>query len=212
MFHQYTARQKSYVQQAKETTMASLAVPVDGGQPSMYALELACGAAAQAGDEVRAIYVVRVPPQLPIGAELPAERARAEAVLEQAATVAACHDVPITTVVIQARRTGEAIVEAARDCACLMVGQPEHRHVLARWLGGRTLRYILAHAPCQVLVSYAPAADAGGAMREFALVPAAEAEADDLPANVSVLAWRSRTREQARPTPPTRLAGRTRDG
>ena len=190
--------------------MASFAVPVDGQQPSAYALELACGAATQAGDEVRTIYVVRVPPQLPIDAELPWELARAEAVLDQAAMVAARHDVALTTVVIQARRTGEAIVEAARDCACLVLGQPERRHVLARWLGWRTLRYVLAHAPCQVLVSYAPPAAAGGAMREFALVPAAAA--DELPANVSVLAWRSPAAKRARAAPSSRLAGQTRDG
>jgi hypothetical protein len=43
-----------------------------------------------------------------------------------------------------------------------------------RWLGSRTLRYLVAHAPCQVLVGYAPAAGAPWATQQFLLVRGAD--------------------------------------
>jgi hypothetical protein len=42
--------------------------------------------------------------------------------------------------------------------------------LFGRWLGSRTLRYVVAHAPCQVLVGYAPAAGAPSATQQFLLV------------------------------------------
>ena len=150
--------------------MERILVPFDGSAAGEYALDVACAMAAIDGDEVCAIYVIRVPPQLPISAHLPAEDARAEQLSERAHAIADRYQAALATMTVQARHLGPAIVEAAQECACIFVGQRARRRSVRRWLGSRTLRYIVAHAPCQVLVAYAPAAGASSPTQQFLLV------------------------------------------
>jgi nucleotide-binding universal stress UspA family protein len=126
--------------------------------------------AAIDGDEVCAVYVIRVPPQLPISAHLPAEHACAEQLFERAHAIAERYQAALATMAVEARHLGPAIVEAAQGCACIIVGRRARRRIWRRWLGSRTLRYIVAHAPCQVLVGYAPSAGAPSATQQFLLV------------------------------------------
>ena len=150
--------------------MARILVPFDGSAAGEYALDVACTMAAIDGDEVCAVYVIRVPPQLPISADLAAEQARAEQLFERAHAIADRYQAALTTMVVEARHLGPAIVEAAQGCACIIFGQRARRRLLRRWLGSRTLRYVVTHAPCQVLVGYAPAAGAPSATQQFLLV------------------------------------------
>jgi nucleotide-binding universal stress UspA family protein len=150
--------------------MARLLVPFDGSAAAEYALDVACTMAAIDGDEVSAVYVIRVPPQLPISAHVPAEHARAEQLFERARVIADRYQASLTTMTVEARQRGPAIVEAAQGCDCIMVGQRPRRWFVRRWLVSRTLRYIVAHAPCQVLVGDAPLAGAPAATQQFLLV------------------------------------------
>ena len=150
--------------------MARILVPFDGRAAGAYALDVACTMAAIVGDEVCAVYVIRVPPQLPISAHVPAEHARAEQLFERAHTIADRYQAALATMTVEARRLGPAIVEAAQGCACIIFGRRARRRFFRRWLGSRTLRYLVAHAPCQVLVGYAPAAGAPAATQQFLLV------------------------------------------
>jgi nucleotide-binding universal stress UspA family protein len=153
--------------------MARILVPFDGSAAGEYALDVACTMAAIDGDEVCAVYVIRVPPQLPISADVPAEDARAEQLFERAYAIADRYQAALTTMVVEARHLGPAIVEAAHGCECIIFGQRARRQFFRRWLGSRTLRYLVAHAPCQVLVGYAPAAGALAATQQFLLVDGA---------------------------------------
>ena len=54
--------------------MAQILVPFGGSVAAEYALDVACTMAAIDGDEVCAVYVIRVPPQLPMSAHLAAEQ------------------------------------------------------------------------------------------------------------------------------------------
>jgi nucleotide-binding universal stress UspA family protein len=150
--------------------MARILVPFDGSAAGEYALDVACTMAAIDGDEVCAVYVIRVPPQLPISADLAAEQARAEQLFERAHAIADRYQAALTTMVVEARHLGPAIVEAAQGCECMIFGQRARRRLFRRLLGSRTLRYIVAHAPCQVLVSYAPSAGVPSATHQFLLV------------------------------------------
>ena len=150
--------------------MVRILVPFDGGAAGEYALDVACTMAAIDGDEVCAVYVIRVPPQLPMSADLAAEHACAEQLFERAHAIADRYPAALTTMVVQARHLGPAIVEAAQDCECIIFGQRARHRFVRRWLGSRTLRYLVAHAPCQVLVGYAPAAGAPAATQQFLLV------------------------------------------
>lgn len=152
--------------------MSCILVALDGSPAGAYALDIACDTAAQHGDEVRAIFVIRVPYQLPISATLAADRARAEQVFEQARAIADRYDAFLTTVIAEAREVGPAIVAAAQECDCIIIGQRPRRHFYQRFIGDRILRYLLAHAPCQVLIGYAPAhGRAATATQRYVLTP-----------------------------------------
>ena len=140
--------------------MVRILVPFDGGPASSYALEVACCTAAGTGDEVHGVYVTRIPYQLPMDAEIPGERERAEQIFEQAHAIADRYGACLVTVIVEARELGPAIVEAARSCDIIMIGPRPRRRLLGRFLFGRTLRYVMAHAPCQVLIGYEPPATA----------------------------------------------------
>jgi nucleotide-binding universal stress UspA family protein len=150
--------------------MARILVPFDGGAAAEYALDVACTTAAIDGDEVCAAYVIRVPPQLPINADLPTEHAHVEHVFERAQAIADRYHAALTTITVEARQLGPAIVEAAQGCDCVMIGQQARRRFVRRLRFGRTLRYIVAHAPCQVLVGYAPPIGEPSATPQFVLV------------------------------------------
>lgn len=164
--------------------MARILVPFDGSAASAYVLDVACGLAGDSGDEVQAIYVIRIPAQLPISAEMPDEHASAVQALTHAHAIADRYQAPLLAVVVSARAVGPAIVEIARDCDCVMIGQSARRRFVERLLPHRTLRYVLAHAACQVLISYAPPApDATAApAHQFMLSPGAHTER--IPGNV----------------------------
>ena len=156
--------------------MARILVPFDGSAAAAYVLDMACTMAAIDGDEVCAVYVIRVPPQLPISAHLPAEHARAGQLFERAHAIADRCQAALTTMTVEARHLGPAIVEAAQGCECIIFGQRARRRFVRRFLGSRTLRYIVAHAPCQVLVGYGPSAGAPSATQQFLLVHGAPRE------------------------------------
>lgn len=151
--------------------MVRILVPFDGGSASAYALDVACCTAAGTGDEVQAVYVVRIPYQLPIDAEIPGERERAEYIFAHAHAIADCYRACLITVMVEARELGPAIVEAAQGCDIIMIGPRPRRRLLGRFLFGRTLRYVMAHAPCQVLIGYEPpAAETAPAASRFHLL------------------------------------------
>lgn len=75
--------------------------------------------------------------------------ARAYDVAERAPVV-------FTAVLVEARHVGPGVVAAAEGADLLMMGLPARRRLFRRALFTPTLRYILAHAPCEVLVGYLP--------------------------------------------------------
>jgi len=135
--------------------MARIVVPFDGSPASERALVSACQVLVEPTDVVEVIYVGRVPPQLPIDADVPAARVRAAAAFARAEAIAARQDAPLVEVLVTARAIGPGIVAAAHGCDLLLMGQ-RARRLAFRLPGQRVLRYVLAHAPCQVLVVPVP--------------------------------------------------------
>ncbi len=142
--------------------MARIVVPFDGGPASERALVSACQVIVEPADVVEVIYVMRIPPQLPIDADVPAARARAAAAFTRAAAIADQQGAPLTEALVTARAIGPGIVAAAQGCDLLLMGQRARRLAL-RLPGQRILRYVLAHAPCQVLVVPVPTLERVGA-------------------------------------------------
>lgn len=142
--------------------MARIMVPFDGSPASERALAFACRTATDAADAVEAIGVVRIPLQLPMDADLPDARLQAEEMLARAEALATSYHRCIKTTLVLARGVGPGVVAAAQGADLLVVGDRSGR-LIKRLLGRRTLRYVVAHAPCPVLVVSIPPTTRGRA-------------------------------------------------
>jgi nucleotide-binding universal stress UspA family protein len=111
---------------------------------------------------VEAVYVIKVPEQLPLDADLDEEERLARQVLEVArlqAKVAGCR---VRCRLIRTRNPGRAIVDEAIDRRSdLIYISTEHAPSEERLIGP-TIRYVLAHRPCRVVIEHDPTAEVEG--------------------------------------------------
>jgi APA family basic amino acid/polyamine antiporter len=131
-------------------------VPIVSGQPSDDALDVACGLAAERRARITALAVIEVPLDLPLDADLPLEEQRANRELDEAQAIGDSYGVTVAGRLIRGRSAGEAIVDEAsrRSSEIIVLGSP--RRILAagsRAVFGRTVDYVLKHAPCRVMVA-----------------------------------------------------------
>jgi APA family basic amino acid/polyamine antiporter len=132
-----------------------LLVPVVPGQPSDDALDVACALAAEKRAAIVAVYVIEVPLELPLDARLPDLELEAVRELDEAAAIGASYGVPVLQRIVRARSAGGALAEEAtrRDTEIIVIGA--RRRELRRGrkaVFGRTVDYVLRHAPCRVMV------------------------------------------------------------
>jgi APA family basic amino acid/polyamine antiporter len=134
-----------------------LLVPVVGSRVTDEMVVLACQLATERNSAIDALYVIEVPFNLPLDAELAQEREKAAQVLRRAAAIADQFDVKMTPIVVTARSAGRAIVDeaVARRSEVIILGAPRKRRIGER-VFGRTIDYVLEHAPCEVLVNLVP--------------------------------------------------------
>jgi APA family basic amino acid/polyamine antiporter len=125
------------------------------------------------GATIEALWVFEVPMSLPIDAALPDEQLkRARAALARAKAVGEEYEgVEVATATVRARRAGQAIVDEARrrgvQAVVLAAEEPSKirggallggRGALDNFVGEAT-KYVLAKAPCQVILTAPPASD-----------------------------------------------------
>jgi APA family basic amino acid/polyamine antiporter len=133
-----------------------LLVPVLPGRASDEALDVAAGLAAERGSYIVAVTVLEVPLDLPLAAELPDEEALANHELDEARAIGASYGVDVVPRLLRDRNAGKALVAEAerRGTEIIVLGAP--RKDLSRGkraVFGRTVDYVLKHAPCRVLVT-----------------------------------------------------------
>ena len=90
-----------------------LLVPVLSGRASDDALDIAAGLAAERGAQITAVYVVEIPLDLPLSADLPAEEALANRELDEARAIGESYGVTVIPRLVRARNAGAAIVREA---------------------------------------------------------------------------------------------------
>jgi basic amino acid/polyamine antiporter, APA family len=140
-----------------EVTYHSALVPILGTSVDNEAM---ARAAKLVGPDavVEAVYVLKVPGQLPLNGGLEDEEAEARRVLEVArmqAKVAGCR---VRCRLVRTRNPGRAIVNEARERRSdLIYISTEHAPSEEKLLGPTT-RYVLAHRPCRVVVEHDPTA------------------------------------------------------
>ena len=134
-----------------------LLVPVVGTQVTDEMMVLACQLATERNSAIDALYVIEVPYNLPLDAQLTEERGEAQKVLARAGTIAGQFGVKLTPIIITARSAGRTIVDEAvvRRSEVIVLGSQTKRRVADR-VFGRTIDYVLQHLPCEVIINVVP--------------------------------------------------------
>ncbi len=132
-------------------------VPIVGSRITDEMMVLACQLATEKKSSIDGLYVIEVPLNLPLDARLVEEREKAGRVLAVAGFIAEQFKVKFTPIVITSRQAGRSIVEeaAARRSEVVILGSVKKRRVADR-IFGRTVDYVLQHAPCEVIVNLVP--------------------------------------------------------
>ena len=132
-------------------------VPINGNPTSDEMVALACQMSKRTKGEVHVIYIIEVKRTLPLDADLPPEAERGELILEQAEKVAGEMGTQIQADLLQARDVGPTIVDEARERgADLILLGISYKRRFGEFDLGRTVPFVLKHAPCRVWVCRQP--------------------------------------------------------
>jgi nucleotide-binding universal stress UspA family protein len=132
-------------------------VPVNGNPTDTAMLALAAQTAKRTKGRVYAIHVIEVRRNLPLDADLVEERDAANQILDSAERIAEELGQRIETEILQARDIGTAIVEEAIEAeADLILLGVSYRRKFGEFDLGKTVPYVLKHAPCEVWVCREP--------------------------------------------------------
>jgi hypothetical protein len=114
---------------------------------------MACGLLRPARGTVWVLYVIQVPRSLPLDAELPAEAARGEQVLQHMEHLGKMYKCRVEGEILQARGLGPAVVREAeeRNVDILVTGMPYQEDYGTPTIGD-FVPFLLKHSPCRVLV------------------------------------------------------------
>lgn len=134
-----------------ESKMKRILVPVEGAHTDQDALRLACLQAKRDRTEVLVLYVIEVPRNLPIDADVGNELERGEKVLENLMHESQHLGCRIQTDLLQAREAGAAIVGEAveRQIDLIIMGVP-YREKFGNFQTEPRALYVLDRAPCRV--------------------------------------------------------------
>ena len=132
----------------------NILVPIVATEASEEMMVTAGKLAADADVQIAVINVVEVPVELPLEARMPREERAADELLTHARAIAEEYGATVLTRVIRGRQAGRAIVDEARatKAEVIMMGVASRRRV-GDQLFGRTVDYVLRHAPCRVVVT-----------------------------------------------------------
>ncbi len=148
--------EKIRVPEFQALSIRRVLVPTLGG---LYTenIQVACELARTHSAEVTALYVIEIPPALPLDIFLPDRFGDADASLKRAQAIGREFDLSVTTQLLQARSAGQAILDLAKEKGFdLIVMGASYRRGASAWLGATT-EYVVRNAPCRVLISKAPA-------------------------------------------------------
>jgi APA family basic amino acid/polyamine antiporter len=136
-----------------EATYSSILVPMKLGEIGEEMVATAVKLAQESGSAVEALFVIQVPLDRPLEAELADAEARAAESLAEAQALGADHGVQVIPKTVRARSIGQAIVEEARsrDADLIVLGSSPRWRRQARFFSP-TVDYVLRKAPCEVLI------------------------------------------------------------
>jgi basic amino acid/polyamine antiporter, APA family len=131
----------------------SILVPMKLGPIGEEMVATAVKLAHESGARIEAVYVIAVPLDQPLHAELYDQEERAMASLSEARLLGSDYGVEVEAVFRRARSIGSAIVEEAlrRDVDLIVLGSSPRWRRQSRFFSP-TVEYVLKRAPCEVLI------------------------------------------------------------
>ncbi len=134
-------------------TFRKILVPMKLGIIGEEMLATAIRLAGEQGATVQALYVIRVPLELPLDAPLRTEDERAEAALDEARLLGVDNSVVVDGTIVRSRAIGHAIVERALEVEAdlIVLGSAPRWRRQSRFFSP-TVDYVLRKAPCEVLI------------------------------------------------------------
>jgi nucleotide-binding universal stress UspA family protein len=145
------------------TDAGSFLVPCNGSTAAYEALAMACMQATRNKGRVFVVHVIEVKRTLPLDAEMTVEAQRGEEILTEAERIGERLGLRVEGELLQAREAGHAIVDEAieRGIDVIVLGT-EYTRPFGEYQEGRTVQFVMKHAPCQVWVFRMPARGAEG--------------------------------------------------
>ena len=136
-----------------QAEFSRILVPMKLGEIGEEMIATAVNLARDAGASVEALYVIRVPLELPLDAELLEQEERAEASIAEAKLLGADHGVDVEGKIVRARSIGQAIVEEAAESKAdlIVLGSSPRWRRQSRFFSP-TVDYVLKKAPSEVLI------------------------------------------------------------
>jgi nucleotide-binding universal stress UspA family protein len=131
---------------------------LSGGSVDDRIVQLAVELGRAGQGELIGVHVVEVGWSMPLDADIAARSEVAQQILDQAENAAERRKSRLDPVLLQAREVGAALIDEAteREADLLVVGLPYRKRFGGDFAIGRTIPYVLKHAPCEVWVVREP--------------------------------------------------------
>jgi nucleotide-binding universal stress UspA family protein len=133
-------------------------IALAGGSCDDRIVHLAAELGRAAHAELVGVHVVEIRWSMPLDADVAARSEEAQQILDHAELVAENLKARLEPVLLQARDVGAALVDEATERAAdlLIMGLPYRKRFGGDFAIGRTIPYVLKHAPCAVWVVREP--------------------------------------------------------
>lgn len=153
-----TSRQSTHVIDAHPGALRRAILALAGGSCDDRIVQLAADLGHSTQGELVGVHVVEVGWSMPLDAAVAARSEEAQRILDRAETTAESRRAKLEPVLLQAREVGAALVDEAteREADLLVVGLPYRKRFGGDFAMGRTIPYVLKHAPCEVWVVREP--------------------------------------------------------
>ena len=131
---------------------------LNGGDCDDRIVRLAAELGRTGHAELVGVHVVEVGWTMPLDADIAARSEDAQQILDHAELTAETLKARLEPVLLQARDVGAALVDEAteRQADLMLVGLPYRKRYGGDFAIGRTIPYVLKHAPCEVWVVREP--------------------------------------------------------
>ena len=133
-------------------------IALQGGTRDERIIRLVSELARPQAAEMVGVHVVEIGWSMPLDADIASRSEEVQQVLDRAEIVAEQAKMRLEPVLLQARDVGPALVDEAaeRDADLLVVGLAYRKRFGGDFALGRTIPYVLQHAPCAVWVVREP--------------------------------------------------------